>query len=340
MAHTSLAAGGGDGWGSGGGRRGVAGGTASDKRHPDRAEESAGELDRVRKKHDEPVTLAPAQPTNIKIVPVGRTPLRGNATHTSLPKLIKTENGLIAAYEAAGREQQAVASQLSQWGEETGDDAIGDLSDKVAVILSEIGDLEENHATQIDDSRRVLKTIRNIENSVQPLRDAKQKLTDQIAMLKHKDPESSKLVEQEQRLVRLEAENLVAEAQLTHVSRQKLKEAYNMYFLSVQERAEKQCLLSYYGRKLLDLLDDNPVIPGDIRIAYESEKEAKELLLEAEEALQSWRPGQLSYEREHASDPNLVSERSQDSFSKPEMSAVAIIKQDISEEMEKTVSLA
>lgn len=210
----------------------------------------------------------------------------------------------------------------------------------MAVILSEIGDLEENHATQIDDSRRVLKTIRNIENSVQPLRDAKQKLTDQIAMLKHKDPESSKLVEQEQRLVRLEAENLVAEAQLTHVSRQKLKEAYNMYFLSVQERAEKQCLLSYYGRKLLDLLDDNPVIPGDIRIAYESEKEAKELLLEAEEALQSWRPGQLSYEREHASDPNLVSERSQDSFSKPEMSAVAIIKQDISEEMEKTVSLA
>ncbi|QSL66562.1 hypothetical protein MERGE_000944 [Pneumocystis wakefieldiae] len=266
--------------------------------------------------------------------------LRGHATHTSLPKLIKMENSLVSAYEAAGREQQVVASQLSQWGEETGDDAIGDLSDKVAVILSEIGDIEENHASQIDDSRRVLKTIRNIENSVQPLRDAKQKLIDQIVILKHKDPESIKLIEQEQKLVRLEAENLVAEAQLTHVSRQKLKEAYNMYFLSVQERAEKQCLLSHYGRKLLDLLDDNPVIPGDARIAYESEKEAKELLLEAEEALHSWRPGQLLYEREHASNNNLVTDQSHNNFRKPDLSTVAIIKHETNEETEKSISLS
>ncbi|KAG5519526.1 hypothetical protein PMAC_001680 [Pneumocystis sp. 'macacae'] len=178
-------------------------------------------------------------------------------------------------------------------GEETGDEAIGDLSDKVAVILSEIGDIEENHASQIDDSRRVLKTIRNIENSVQPLRDAKQKLADQIAVLRHREGESGRVREQEQRLVRLEAENLVAEAQLTHVSRQKLKEAYNMYFQAVQERGEKQCLLSHYGRRLLELLDDSPVMPGDTRVGYEGEKEARELLLEAEEALQAWRPGQL-----------------------------------------------
>ncbi|KAG4304218.1 hypothetical protein PORY_002399 [Pneumocystis oryctolagi] len=225
-------------------------------------------------------------------------------------------------------------------GEETGDDAIGDLSDKVAVILSEIGDLEENHASQIDDSRRVLKMIRNIENSVQPLRDAKQKLIDQIVVLKHKDPESSKLVEHEQKLVRLEAENLVAEAQLTHVSRQKLKEAYNMYFLSLQERAEKQHLLSHYGRKLLDLLDDNPVIPGDVRMAYDSEKEAKGILLEAEEALQSWRLGQLSYEREHVSDLNLVSERNQDNMLKHEMSSGVVVKRNTNEELERIASLA
>lgn len=266
--------------------------------------------------------------------------LRGHATHTSLPKLIKIENNLISAYEAAGREQQAVAMQLSQWGEETGDDAICDLSDKVAVILSEIGDLEENHASQIDDSRRVLKTIRNIENSVQPLRDTKQKLIDQIAVLRHKDPESTKLIEQEQKLVRLEAENIVAEAQLTHVSRQKLKEAYNMYFSSLQERSEKQCLLSYYGRKLLDLLDDSPIIPGDARIAYESEKEAKDLLLEAEEALQSWRPGQLFYEKEHSSLQNFVSDQNHNSLGKSEISSVAVIKHNTCDEIEKSTSLA
>lgn len=40
---------------------------------------------------------------------------------------------------------------------------------------------------------------------------------DEIAKLKAKEPESAKLVTLEQELVRAEAENLVAEAQLTNV---------------------------------------------------------------------------------------------------------------------------
>jgi hypothetical protein len=134
-----------------------------------------------------------------------------------LYKLIKSENHLIQCYENAGKERLSVATQLSDWGEATNDDAISDVSDKIGVLLSELGEQEDVYAHNIDDSRAVLKAIRNTEKSVQPSRDHKAKIMDEIAKLKAKEPQSARLVTLEQELVRAEAENLVAEAQLTNI---------------------------------------------------------------------------------------------------------------------------
>jgi uncharacterized small protein (DUF1192 family) len=134
-----------------------------------------------------------------------------------LYKMIKSENYLIQAHEDAAKERVSIATQLSEWGESTNDDAISEISDKIGVLLSEIGEQEDLYAHNIDDSRTILKAIRNTEKSVQPSRDSKAKLMDEIARLKAKEPESAKLVILEQELVRAEAENLVAEAQLTNI---------------------------------------------------------------------------------------------------------------------------
>lgn len=131
-------------------------------------------------------------------------------------RLIKSENNLITAHEAAGKERISIATQLSEWGEQTGDDSISDLSDKIGVILSEIGEQEDTYAHNLDESRGLLKAIRNTERSVQPSRDGKAKIADEIQKLKMKEPESARLVVLEQELVRAEAESLVAEAQLTN----------------------------------------------------------------------------------------------------------------------------
>lgn len=124
---------------------------------------------------------------------------------------------MITAHETAGRERATIASQLSEWGEQTEDEAISDVSDKVGVIMSEMGEQEDIYAHAVDDSRGVLKQIRDTEKSVQPSRDGKRKIADEIAKLKSKEPESTRLVTLEQELVRAEAENLVAEAQLTNI---------------------------------------------------------------------------------------------------------------------------
>jgi len=207
-----------------------------------------------------------------------------------LYKLIKTENHAIGAYETAGRERLSIASQLSDWGESTNDDSISDISDKIGVILSEIGEQEDLFAQNLEDYRAILKQIRNIESSVQPSRDQKAKISDEIQKLKYKEPSSPKLVTLEQELVRAEAQNLVAEAQLTNITRQKVKEAYDVHFAATIERAEKQVVLARYGRRLLNLLDDTPVVPGDVRQPFPHSDEARQILADAEQELQAWQP--------------------------------------------------
>jgi len=205
-----------------------------------------------------------------------------------LYRLIKSENHVIASHTSAGREQISIASQLSDWGLNTNDDAISDVSDKVGVILSELGELEIIYAQNLEDFRSVLKSIRNTEASVQPSRDKRAKITDEIQRLKYKEPQSPKIVLLEQELVRAEAENLVAEAQLSNITRQKLKEAYASHFAAVVERSQKQEILAKHARRLLAFLDDTPVVPGDARPSYDHERDARQVLGDAEEDLRNW----------------------------------------------------
>lgn len=132
-------------------------------------------------------------------------------------KIIKTESHLIECYEKAARDRTSLASQLSDWGELTYDPAVSDLSDKLGVLMSEIGEQEDLYAQNLDDYRSLLKHIRNTEGSVQPTRDNKVKVIDELQKAKIKDANSSKVLSLEQELVRAEAQALVAEAQLTNV---------------------------------------------------------------------------------------------------------------------------
>ena len=123
---------------------------------------------------------------------------------------------------------------------------------------------------------------------MQPSRDRKQKITDTIAHLKHKEPQSPRIVVLEQELVRAEAESLVAEAQLSNITREKLKAAFNYQFDAMREHSEKLALIAGYGKHLLDLVDDTPVTPGENRPAYDSYDTSKQIIVDCENALSDW----------------------------------------------------
>ncbi|KAK6838216.1 hypothetical protein RU639_000856 [Aspergillus parasiticus] len=203
-------------------------------------------------------------------------------------RLIKNENAAISAYEKAGRERVSTAKELSDWGEATEDDAVSDITDKLGVLLAEMGDQEEIFASYLEEYRTVLKHIRETENSIQPSRNHRAKIQDDIAKLKIRDPESIRLETLEQELVRAEAQSLVAEAQLTNMTRAKLKEAFDIHLAAVIERGEKQILLARHARRLLGILDDSPVVPGEPRKDYDRGDEASQIIQDAERGLRTW----------------------------------------------------
>jgi hypothetical protein len=116
----------------------------------------------------------------------------------------------------------------------------------------------------------------------------KQKITEQIAHLKYKEPNSPKIVVLEQELVRAEAESLVAEAQLSNITREKIKAAYSYQFDALREHCEKVAIIAAYGKHLLDLIDDTPVTPGETRPAYDGYEASKAIIQDCEEALTNW----------------------------------------------------
>lgn len=83
----------------------------------------------------------------------------------------------------------------------------------------------------------------------------------------------------EQELVRAEAESLVAEAQLSNITREKLKAAFTYQFDAMREHCEKLAIIAGYGKHLLELIDDTPVTPGETRQAYDGYEASKAYVL-------------------------------------------------------------
>jgi hypothetical protein len=100
--------------------------------------------------------------------------------------------------------------------------------------------------------------------------------------LKYKEPNSPRIVVLEQELVRAEAESLVAEAQLSNITREKLKAAFTYQFDAMREHCEKLAIIAGYGKHLLELIDDNPVTPGETRQAYDGYEASKAYVINSE----------------------------------------------------------
>ncbi|KAI0015405.1 Eisosome component PIL1-domain-containing protein [Xylariomycetidae sp. FL0641] len=204
-----------------------------------------------------------------------------------LTQLVKMEKNVMHSMELVARERMEVAQQLSAWGE-GGEEDVSDITDKLGVLLYEIGELEDQYVDRYDQYRVTMKSIRNIEKSVQPSRDEKQRLVHLIAQLKYKNPNSPEIVVREQELVRAEAACLVAEAQLSNITRQKVKAAYTYQFDALREHSEKVAIIAGYGKHLLELIDDEPVKPGDTRPAYDGYEASKAIIQDCEDALTNW----------------------------------------------------
>jgi hypothetical protein len=94
----------------------------------------------------------------------------------------------------------------------------------------------------------------------------------------------------------------------TFKTRQKFREAYNIHLAALLERNEKQALLAKQSQRLLALLDDTPIVPGEEPRAFLGAEEGRAILNDAEAELREWTP---SWEP-HAA--NLASHQNHDQY--------------------------
>lgn len=113
----------------------------------------------------------------------------------------------------------------------------------------------------------------------------------------------------EQELVRAEAESLVAEAQLSNITCQKVKAAYTYQFDALREHCEKVAIIAGYGNHLLELIDDTPVTPGETRQAYDGYEASRAIVGDCEDALTKWVTGNAAVSSKLSTHCRILSQR-------------------------------
>lgn len=156
----------------------------------------------------------------------------------------------------------------------------------------------------------------------------KQKIIDQIAQLKYKDPNSQKIVVLEQELVRAEAESLVAEAQLSNITREKVKAAFTYQFDALREHCEKLAVIAGYGKHLIELIDDTPVTPGETRAAYDGYDASRAIIQDCEDALTNWVSSNAAVNSKLSTRATNLSQRRRNNISKTRGDGVDLASQD------------
>lgn len=168
-------------------------------------------------------------------------------------------------HEALGQQTKGLALSTYKWGQDqlaehredsAGDEALADITDRLAYVISLIGDLHVDHAKNIEDSRADLKRIQKLELELTPRRQQRIKIHKELMNLipERAIPNSEKVKSLEDQLHILETEDQAQEQELGKLKRGACKSSFDMHFDSMIELSEKMALVAKYGKLALQQL--------------------------------------------------------------------------------------
>ena len=180
--------------------------------------------------------------------------------------LSQAVKGFNIDHEAAGREAKGLAKATFVWGQhhlpEKRDDSVGDemlvdVTDRLAYIWHEIGQLEVAHSQRSEQARSRLKRFEKAEMELGQRRANRNKLKKELHALV---PEraisggSARAQEAESRLRDLINDDQADEESLSRTKRESVKEGYAAMFDSLIELGEKMALVARYGKLLTTVI--------------------------------------------------------------------------------------
>ncbi|CBQ67872.1 conserved hypothetical protein [Sporisorium reilianum SRZ2] len=181
-------------------------------------------------------------------------------------------------HEAAGREAKGLAKATFVWGQHhlpekrhdgVGDEMLVDVTDRLAYVWHEIGQLEAAHSQRSEQARSRLKRFEKTEMELGQRRANRNKLKKELHDLV---PEraiaagSARAQEAQSRLQDLIDDDQADEESLSRLKRESVKEGYAAMFDSLIELGEKMALVARYGKLLTTLVPtDKSPFPATVK---------------------------------------------------------------------------
>ncbi|KAJ9476720.1 Sphingolipid long chain base-responsive protein LSP1 [Pseudozyma hubeiensis] len=181
-------------------------------------------------------------------------------------------------HDAAGREAKALAKATFVWGQHhlpekredsVGDEMLVDVTDRLAFVWHEIGQLETAHSQRSEQARSRLKRFEKAEMELGQRRANRSKLKKELHALV---PEraiaagSGRIQDVEKRLQDLLSDDQADEEYLSRTKRESVKEGYAAMFDSLIELGEKMALVARYGKLLTTFVPtDKSPFPATVK---------------------------------------------------------------------------
>ncbi|POY72156.1 hypothetical protein BMF94_4793 [Rhodotorula taiwanensis] len=241
---------------------------------------------------------------------------RQHAETLQLQLLVKSLSGVVQDRTSLSREQETYAKNLFLWSKDDKGDDLVDICDRLAFLEYQTSEVEKDAAKKLEESRTLLKDIRNFENDLVPRRRSQQNIATRIATLQKEasaatsrksdrklDEQISKL---QAELSAVAAENTTFESSFAVLKRTKLHESFALQFQAQKELGEKLALIAGYGEVLLRGMETDGTGPD-----YSGKERTARVKAELEAALKHW-----SFGDTHASvlgDETIADDRSETS---------------------------
>ncbi|KAF9327320.1 hypothetical protein BG006_009347 [Podila minutissima] len=191
-------------------------------------------------------------------------PLGNN--YKTISKWLAEMKNIDSSLKTLDKEISADAKLIAAWGTNEGDD-LTDVCQRMAQLMEEVGLVQQTFSLRHTAYRKMIKSIKIQEMTLDENRKKKHDLAGHVAKLQKSSKENPiKLMELQNALDRISAELLAQELELMQFKRINIRDAFNAKFDAMIEYSEKMALIAGYGRQITQAIDTETQVADRLRI--------------------------------------------------------------------------
>ncbi|KAJ2913389.1 hypothetical protein MD484_g7027, partial [Candolleomyces efflorescens] len=203
-------------------------------------------------------------------------------------KIITAEKGLALDYDNVARESKAQSKELYTWGQTEADD-LKDVTDRLAYLNFVQGSLAFTLSQKLDAARAPFKALRDAEVALQPRRNIRAGIENQLSRVENDPKKAGEFKEQ---LRKAELEDADQEREVEILKRKAVRDSEQLKWTAIQEASDTLYILDI---SYTDFTTKLPSVPPGSTTPYNGHQSTGAVRAALQQALDNHRPGITSF---------------------------------------------